>query len=655
MMSSRKASSFAYTERIFSMSRSPGTPLDPAVVTKIERAIAAIGAHSPNNDYNLDLDVHAKQLRPGAEALRDILLNDEKLRRRVEEYKRRDADAAKARRIFEFAVSILGLTTVAGILLELFLLIVPPEIKQPVRCVLAAIAGLYASAMFAFIGALTTLDRAVEWPVRYLFKNAWKRLARLALGAWNWALWLGTAAVIAYPIYKWLLPNDIGQHAIVIQISVAVILLFCLFATDVVTGGPTAGFFTKRGQSLHSRWYDIRAGAEAIRRQIFIVVLNAVPGRAVPEGADALPLVSQKLEYFRRYQVEVQQSYYADKSHDNKYAAARVGRLRSFTFIVFVAAALYLALSLLGSYGEQGGAWWLNESLTAYLIDFSERGVDDIAILLAFLSLGVYIFLQIRSSLLREQINHIRYGQTLGQLREVTSSEPGKPELAIDLPLTAARRAAALGDHRRVERFFYSVNRLLGSEVGDWNAMTPYAISPVGPDAEPRLITADRLSSKGDFNRVARDLEDYGCAVMRVRKVNFVAARQASKRERVETRMDRKESSDVANPGDWMVTTLNPDRSVWRGKDGNANTYVVRKGKFEELYDRDQGECEFGGLYRPKGAVVDAVRLAGGFDIVAPWNERQQATKGYLIRNGDDVYGIHDDAFTLTYEQLAQG
>ena len=54
-------------------------------------------------------------------------------------------------------------------------------------------------------------------------------------------------------------------------------------------------------------------------------------------------------------------------------------------------------------------------------------------------------------------------------------------------------------------------------------------------------------------------------------------------------------------------------------------------------------------VYRPKG-VVEAIRFEGGFDIMAPWGEKQRASDGWLLLNGRDVYGNHQDTFTATYE-----
>ena len=59
-----------------------------------------------------------------------------------------------------------------------------------------------------------------------------------------------------------------------------------------------------------------------------------------------------------------------------------------------------------------------------------------------------------------------------------------------------------------------------------------------------------------------------------------------------------------------------------------------------------------GAIYRAKG-VVSTIPLPGGFDIAAPWGERQTATSGYLLCNGSEVYGNSRTAFEATYEVTA--
>jgi hypothetical protein len=293
-------------------------------------------------------------------------------------------------------------------------------------------------------------------------------------------------------------------------------------------------------------------------------------------------------------------------------------------------------------------AGWLPESIAGRLIDWSHLGIDDLVQMIAMLALGAYVYLQLRSTLLSEKVNHRRFGNALGQLRQATSATPGKAEFEIATPLHVARLAAARSDAAEVEQFLRTVNRLLANEVGDWNTMTPFTI--LIHDGKPRLVSAEKLSAKEDFDHLVRELRVHKSEYVKARKVSYVAARQATAVENIETRYDGKESEDTANPGDWIVTNMDTDRRIMKDKQGFVNTYVIRKENFERLYDLDHGEEQpHGRFYKAKG-VVHAIEVAGGFDIVAPWGQRQQGPDGFILRNGDDVYGIHRYAFDKIYK-----
>ena len=81
------------------------------------------------------------------------------------------------------------------------------------------------------------------------------------------------------------------------------------------------------------------------------------------------------------------------------------------------------------------------------------------------------------------------------------------------------------------------------------------------------------------------------------------------------------------------------------------NVYVIAAERFAGLYEPTSENSEHGLIYRAKG-VVSVLSLPGGFDIVAPWGERQRGASGYLLLNGDEVYGSSREAFDATYEVL---
>lgn len=161
-----------------------------------------------------------------------------------------------------------------------------------------------------------------------------------------------------------------------------------------------------------------------------------------------------------------------------------------------------------------------------------------------------------------------------------------------------------------------------------------------------RLVAPDGMDGKS-FDELGREL---GTRPRRARKTGRIAARQATAEEHVETRWNGKETQNTAQPGDWVVTALAAGGAPLRDSDGEMNVYVIKAQRFPELYERaSSARSEVGDVYDPKG-VVDALRLTGGFEIKAPWGETQQASSGYLLRNGNDVYGNNRETFEASYQ-----
>lgn len=149
-----------------------------------------------------------------------------------------------------------------------------------------------------------------------------------------------------------------------------------------------------------------------------------------------------------------------------------------------------------------------------------------------------------------------------------------------------------------------------------------------------------------NFHGVAAEL---GISPVKARKIGFVAARRAEKQERIETRSNGKETTNTARPGDLIVTNLSPQREPLRDCDNYLNVYVIAAAKFADLYQPTGESNPHGAVYRATG-TVSAIALPGGFDIAAPWGERQSAADGFLVCNGGEVYGVSRDAFDATYE-----
>ena len=173
-----------------------------------------------------------------------------------------------------------------------------------------------------------------------------------------------------------------------------------------------------------------------------------------------------------------------------------------------------------------------------------------------------------------------------------------------------------------------------------------FTIQSKGIFAKRERLVAPTTLSPADFQKVA---DQIGRKPVKARKIALVAARMAERMELVETRWDGRETTNVARPGDWIVTNLTLDRKVLRDRQGSKNTYVVKAEVFPNMHDGCTGGNEYGNFFKAKG-VVEAVYLSGGFDLLAPWGQKQTAGVGYLLLNGQDVYGNNADTFDATYK-----
>jgi hypothetical protein len=172
-----------------------------------------------------------------------------------------------------------------------------------------------------------------------------------------------------------------------------------------------------------------------------------------------------------------------------------------------------------------------------------------------------------------------------------------------------------------------------------------YKIVHTGPGRDAVRVEADARLTPDDFRRIASDLVR---PIVRARKVGFVAARPARQDVKIETRWNGTETTNTARKGDWIVTNLSPEQKALRDREGHLNTYVIRADRFHHLYEPTGAQNELGAVHRAKG-VVEAIRLPGGFDIMAPWGERQRSPEGYLLCNGIEVYGNNAETFAATY------
>lgn len=192
-----------------------------------------------------------------------------------------------------------------------------------------------------------------------------------------------------------------------------------------------------------------------------------------------------------------------------------------------------------------------------------------------------------------------------------------------------------------------------------------YKVEFVGGDAaRPRLSSRAPLTS-ADFDALCAQMKALGVEAIRARKTGFIAVEVADREQEVVTRWLGVETTNRARAGDWIATSLDrrlsalgpgedADACILRDPDGNADRYVISRDDKKRNYraiGRRTSAGEVHAWARAEGPI-EAIHFAGGFDIVAPWGERQARDAGYIVRNDAEVYGIFDLLFEATYEPV---
>lgn len=145
------------------------------------------------------------------------------------------------------------------------------------------------------------------------------------------SLLLATGAIASY------LPES-QQNALFVCFSLGSILSGAMASKDLN--------LLRRGNLLED-WMSKRAAAETKRLEYFTTIARL----PVPASATGLPMSLLKLEYFRRYQLEVQLAFYTRRAKDHQRES---GKLLANSSWAIAEAALVTGLSgMLGLFGPQ--------------------------------------------------------------------------------------------------------------------------------------------------------------------------------------------------------------------------------------------------------------------------------------------------------------
>ena len=265
-------------------------------------------------------------------------------------------------------------------------------------------------------------------------QRRYKRIGRLGLYAASIATAVG--ALFLMPLEHWL------RGPVAVSASAAQML------------GLAAAFFASRLLAMgkpFDKWMKNRAEAEIARISLFDFVIDA----AEEARAGEMALLPLQLEYFRRYQLDVQQRYYQGRGSEHAAAVWRNNRLLGASVIVTLAS---IALGLVAAL-HVAAAWQLPIPTQLHALSTNLAGPQTNRLLLGLgvIASALYGLGVARSLMDLDERNASRYLTTAANLAYLSEER-----------LPAAREAADRGSVQDVRAFVNSVHALVSSEHQDW-------------------------------------------------------------------------------------------------------------------------------------------------------------------------------------------
>jgi hypothetical protein len=198
-------------------------------------------------------------------------------------------------------------------------------------------------------------------------------------------------------------------------------------------------------------WMKKRAEAEIARVELFDTIARAEE----PVKSGELPLYPLKLEYFRRYQLDVQRRYYRGRGAEHDAAVWRNNMWLKASFIITGLSAVLGALAML----HVAAAWGL--PLPAWIVERSSAiggpEINRIILALGVAASGFYGLGIARSLMDLDERNASRFLTTADNLEFLSQKE-----------LPKAREAAIAGNSDEVLSFIGDVQKQISSEHQEW-------------------------------------------------------------------------------------------------------------------------------------------------------------------------------------------
>jgi hypothetical protein len=246
-----------------------------------------------------------------------------------------------------------------------------------------------------------------------------QRIFRKTASRANWAVFFTVCLSAILLVVAPLITGSIGKSVLV-----------GLGSCGIIAGslGAMLLFRIREGRLLE-KWMTARAGAETARLNYFEKITSAQ--NLDTESPVPLPLL--QLEYFRRYQLDLERNYYRNRGHDHAIAANKI--LTASSFAVALGS---LATGLGGFLGGAIDSRWV-----------SLAGIGAIASALSALASA-------EEAVGQDRRNEERYGRTL----EALASLAGR--------LDQVREAAAGGAREPLKEFVTAVHEQISLEHRQW-------------------------------------------------------------------------------------------------------------------------------------------------------------------------------------------
>ncbi len=289
--------------------------------------------------------------------------------------------------------------------------------------------------------------------------DAAKHAQRIYKGLARLAAWTGFGAALIGAFVLMLALLFPVKVAITAAALVQAALLLISFGSSLIIGSLKP----------FETWMLRRAEAENARLMLF----NHVIAEPQQSSSGTMPLLPLQLEYFRRYQLDVQRLYYRGRGERHAAAARRAWWWRLIALLLVVLAAVPLIWSV------QGSAW-----MPTFLVDLADRMPARTEIAQrVFLGLGIIaaalqgLLASLAVTSLDER-NAARYRSTFDNL-DMLSEEPLEEARAAAAAVATDADEAARSARDTVLAFVALVQDQISSEHREW-----IALRKVAPDLE---------------------------------------------------------------------------------------------------------------------------------------------------------------------------